>query len=264
MYKKIMIALLVCMSLLIIAGCGERDMAGEQAAAPLAPAEMPPAEVEGIVEPSPAPAEAEEAPETVPEEVPVEELEPVRTDIPSQIAELIEKAATRTNYEYIYSDGEYFVKGDKIHILLSDNVGSMRDNSMYNEVLVDKVEKKAYAWCTDRQYCGDAVPDVYWEVDYARYIKVTPSEQLMAISNAKIIQEATCENKDCIEIEFVDDADGLTKRMWILTYNAVPWKVQWYDEAQGKQFSQFYQNLVLSRVKDADVMIPVGYEFVEK
>ena len=268
MRKKIMIVLLCCM-ILVISGCGEKDIAKDTVVQKQQEA-LPPIDVEEIVEPSPAPAEVEEAPEipeapeTVPEEAPVEVLEPVSKDLPSQIAELMETAATRTNYQYFYSDGEYFVKDDKIHIILNDYVGSRHDGSMYNEVLVDKTEKKAYAFCTDPQYCGDEVPDEYWEVDYAKYAVITPTEQLMSVSNAKIIQDATCENIKCIEIEYIDDADGLTKSMWILTFKAVPWKVQWFDEAKGKQFFQQYQTLLLSRVTDADVMIPAGYEFVEK
>ncbi|MCK5025581.1 MAG: hypothetical protein KAS15_03260 [Nanoarchaeota archaeon] len=267
MHKKIMIILLFCM-ILVIAGCVEKDIA-KDSVVQKEQEELPPIEVEEIVEPSPAPVELEETPdeevpETVPEEAPVEELEPVNKDVPAPIAELMEKAATRTNYQYFYSDGEYFVKDDKIHIILNEYVGSRHDGSMYNEVIVDKAEQKAYAFCTDRQYCGDDVPDEYWEVDYAKYDVVTPTEQLMSLSNAEIIQDATCENIKCIEIEYIDAADGLTKSMWILTYKAVPWKVQWFDDAKGKQFFQHYQTLLLSRVTDADVMIPVGYEFVEK
>ena len=105
---------------------------------------------------------------------------------------------------------------------------------------------------------------MFWGVDYDKYGALTPVEQLLSISNAKIIQHATCENKECVEIEFVDDADGITKNMWILSYKAIPWKVQWFDEAKGKQFTSLYHDIVLSVVKDSDIMIPPEYEFVEK
>ena len=157
MNKKIIMTLLLCISIFIFAGCDEKEIAGEPAV-PEEPAELPPADVEEIVEPTSTPSGGEDTPETAPiavseetEEAHAEQpvlAEPdteVAKDTPHEIVGLMEKAATKTNYKYFYSGGEYFVKDNQVHIILSENVGSKHDNSIYNEVLVDKIEKTAYA-----------------------------------------------------------------------------------------------------------------------
>ncbi len=270
--KKTALSILIILALALLAGCGEEKVIDQIGADEQEKREIYPATVEeDIIEPSVdhkegavTPAGSDETTEEV-EGLLQEKLTDINKAIPQKIKELMEKSETITNYQYFFGNDEYFVKDDVIHIIFNENKGDLKENTLHNEALIDRSKKKAYVWCTDKTYCGPNKPKLYWEVNYSEYNFMTPTQLLQNLSNAKIInEETTCERKKCTEIEFKDDADGITKNIWIFTYNPAVWKVQWYDASKGKEFIDLYQNTVFFSVKNEDVMIPEDYELTTK
>lgn len=260
MYKKILLILVV----ILLIGCSEEEdisaptIAKDQADTDVKIEEevLEPAEEEKPEEP------AAEEPEQQEEQEPelVEEAEEPESQLPERIEQLIEKSESITEFQYHLDSDQYFVIGNKTRIILEDSVGDVRSDefdSLYNEVLIDYEKNKTYVWCTDSIYCSQK-EDLYWEIPFSTYDVVTPVERLQSLTNAEIINERRCDNRDCLEIEFTD-TDGIIKHMWILTYNPAAWKVQWYDESKGKQFTVLYQRIAF-QVSDSDVIIPSDFE----
>lgn len=270
--KKSALIILTVLVLTLFAGCGEEQTAEKKDVSEQKSQDIPPISIEEeIIEPdiiNNEKADIKPEPDETTKEIEErmqEELADENKAIPLEIRELMEKSETITNYKYFSSDGEYFVKDDRIHIIFSENKGDLRDNTFHNEVLIDRSKKKAYAWCTDSTYCGPNKAKVFWEINYKDYNFMTPTQLLQSLSNAEIINEGTtCESRKCNEIEFNDDADGITKRMWILTYNPIVWKVKWYDASKEKEFVELYQSIAFFRVKDEDIRIPTDYEMLVK
>jgi len=192
------------------------------------------------------------------------DLEVQHENLPDEVIELIEKSESITSLNYYYDSDQYFVSDNKIHIVLDENIGSLGDDNLYNNVFINLDKNKTYVWCTDSTYCGSKTPQVYWEIDSGEFDVITPVERLQALTNAKIINEdMSCENrKRCMEIEF-RDSDGIDKNMWIYTYNPVVWKVEWHDASKGKDFIDLYQAIIL-RVDELDMLIPEEFGFVKK
>jgi len=271
--KKTALSILIILALALLAGCGEEKIADKIGADEQEKRDIYPATVEEqIIKPdiinheenAEIPAEPDETAGEI-EELLQEKLTDINKAIPQKIRELIDKSETITNYQYFFGNDEYFVKDDVIHIIFNENKGDLLDDTLYNNVMIDRSKKKAYVWCTDKTYCGPNKPKLYWEVNYSEYNFMTPTQLLQSLSNAKIInEETTCERKKCTEIESKDDADGITKNIWIFTYNPAVWKVQWYDASKGKEFIDLYQNTVFFRVNNEDVMIPEDYELTTK
>jgi len=191
------------------------------------------------------PIPAETAPtETAP---PAEESqEEVKTEIPADIKEVLEKAKTKlTSYSYNYknpstdvSDG-ISVKGSKIKITLAEKKTEEEDK-FYNTIYLDTEEKTAEAHCVGYSDCEGKVEKVK-DLNYDDVSIETPVDWVAKVTEAEKIDERTVESRKSL---YLDTNIG---KITIASYNGFIYKIE-----KGSQIWEF-SDASFGSVKDSDV-----------
>jgi hypothetical protein len=163
------------------------------------------------------PAEGTEGTTTPAEEEPAPEPEkPVHVEMTDEAKALFDKLAKVTGLQFYYvespnvlPDSHYYMTKDKMKIALKTRI-KFTQADWYDTVYLDLVNKKAVAYCEERNtgMCPDR--DKAFDVDYKKFAITTPFDWVARLAKANLTgQSKTIENRKAIEVAFIiNDQSG--------------------------------------------------------
>lgn len=171
---------------------------------------------------------------------------------------LIAKAEQLDTFRYNLSDTAlnhkwyYFQSGRVVRILLND-VKTLDDGTVYDEVFLDRVEGTAFTHCS-AETCG-APKDYELEPseDYDLYYEFSPRERLYQVKEAEFLREDTYGAHDVDVFRFKNN-DLETGTIYIQPYYGVPLKIE-YDS--GREI--VFENLQWNNMRFFNIMLPFNY-----
>ena len=190
-------------------------------------------------------------------QAPPDPTTPTSAVIPSsEVQALKEKANLVQSVKYTESVSKdtIFIKGDKAKRQLFETAG-LKSGKEYDTIFLDNTAQKALAACTG-SLCQQVVKKKYWDIGYEPFrIKNSPLDVMKEVADGQLDQKRSkkIDTSTTLLMNF-KDVNGIDGSMWINTYYGVP------HEATLANITYEYLNLVVNRVTDTDVIVPVDYE----
>ncbi|MBW2964652.1 hypothetical protein KY363_04290 [Candidatus Woesearchaeota archaeon] len=247
MRKHIVIAMILGIVLMFLAGCAQQQAA---------PAPVPKSSEPAKTVTSAPTQEAEPATTTT-----TTKTEPATTTttttktMTKAMSQLLQKHIGRvTSLQYMYQDAtnkpeewETWIKDNKMHVKLRE-MDNVKEDVYIDNIYMDLNAQSAKGYCERAVYrCAD--PNTAVDVKFAKYYRKTPLEWIQEVTYAEKIAEEQMQSRTVWKIQY--EKDGTTVLMWVDDYYGVPVKVK---ETKGSVVNDYiFEDIAFNSVDDSDL-----------